>query len=148
MNTPELKPCPFCGSEADMKISFADGETRAIIFCKGCSANIQKFLPNTRGRREDYYISTAAVLKAFSEALDKWNGCTNKENTADKRFSFFRERIERQINETVCKRDVLHLCSTKAEKARTDGFINGLEWLLEILDYEESPHNEDDEGDG
>lgn len=35
----ELKPCPFCGGEAEILVS--DIADRAVIYCRGCDAQIQ-----------------------------------------------------------------------------------------------------------
>ncbi len=34
-----LKPCPFCGGEAEIWVS--DVSDRAVIYCRGCDAQIQ-----------------------------------------------------------------------------------------------------------
>jgi len=47
----ELKPCPFCGGEAEVWVS--DVTDRAVIYCKVCDARIMK--PNER------------------EAIEAWN---------------------------------------------------------------------------
>ena len=35
----ELKPCPFCGGEAEIFVS--DVTDRALVYCRGCDAQIQ-----------------------------------------------------------------------------------------------------------
>lgn len=35
----ELKSCPFCGGEAEIFVS--DVTDRAVVYCKGCDAQIQ-----------------------------------------------------------------------------------------------------------
>ena len=35
----ELKPCPFCGGEAEIFVS--DITDRALVYCRGCDAQIK-----------------------------------------------------------------------------------------------------------
>ena len=39
MDEIKLKPCPFCGGEAEIFVS--DVTDRAVVYCKGCDAQIQ-----------------------------------------------------------------------------------------------------------
>ena len=39
MTEPKLKPCPFCGGEAEIFVS--DITDRALVYCKCCDAQIK-----------------------------------------------------------------------------------------------------------
>ena len=39
MTEPKLKPCPFCGGEAEVWVS--DVTNRAIVYCTVCDAQIR-----------------------------------------------------------------------------------------------------------
>ena len=39
MTEPKLKPCPFCGGEAEIFVS--DITDRALVYCRGCDAQIK-----------------------------------------------------------------------------------------------------------
>lgn len=62
----ELKPCPFCGGDADRKI--ADGISGKIIivtsFCKSCGASVKTaYSPGTVNKPKNA-IATALRLSA------------------------------------------------------------------------------------
>lgn len=73
----ELKPCPFCGSEADFWFHNAGGDDEyeaLIIDCKECSANMERWVAK--------YSKTFAedVTKTKAEMIEEWN--TRTERTA------------------------------------------------------------------
>ena len=141
----KLKPCPFCGKEAKARLvcsnSDAGTDVRILIKCDNCNANIQEPIFRYHIPR-DNSTDFDNVMHAFWKASMNWNSHYKEQSPLER----YRERIERQINETVCKRDVLNLCPTKEEKARADGFVDGLGWLLEIMDDVETAVNDDEEG--
>lgn len=141
MEIAKLKPCPFCGSEADVSIAVRDTSVWAFIECSKCHANIQRCV----ARNATDKISMTVLVSTVNEAAFAWDRNENVDNIVQQRLNGFEERIERQINETKCKRDVFNLCKTEEEKARVSGFVDGLNWLLEIIDDEYTRHDEDDE---
>lgn len=141
MEIAKLKPCPFCGSEADMSIAVRDTGVWAFIECSKCHANIQRCV----ARNATDKISMTVLVSTAKEAAFAWDRNENVDNIVQQRLDSFADRIERQINETECKRDVFNLCKTEEEKARVSGFVDGLNWLLEIIDDEYTRHDEDDE---
>lgn len=53
-STPELRPCPFCGSKGEIEIrNLGDGEIQAIVDCKECNC--------------------AIVADSESDAINEWN---------------------------------------------------------------------------
>ena len=75
MNMIELKPCPFCGSEAKLYVS----ECGVCVMCtggfkKGCGCK-------TSWYRDDYYLSglddwndwSKAKKTAVDKAIESWN---------------------------------------------------------------------------
>lgn len=141
MEIAKLKPCPFCGSEADMSIAVRDTCVWAFIECSKCHANIQRCV----ARNATDKISMTVLVSTANEAAVAWDRNENADSIVQQRLDGFADRIERQINETECKRDVFNLCKTEEEKARVSGFVDGLNWLLEIIDDEYTRHDEDDE---
>ena len=141
MDETSLKPCPFCGSEADMSIAVRDTCVWAFIECSKCHANIQRCV----ARNATDKISMTVLVSTANEAAFAWDRNENVDNILQQRLDGFADRIEWQINETECKRDVFNLCKTEEEKARVSGFVDGLNWLLEIIDDEYTRHDEDDE---
>lgn len=141
MEIAKLKPCPFCGSEADMSIAVRDAGVWVFIECSKCHANIQR----CTARNATDKISMTVLVSTANEAAFAWDRNENVDNIVQQRLNGFEERIKRQINETECKRDVFNLCKTEEEKARVSGFVGGLNWLLEIIDDEYTRHDEDDE---
>lgn len=66
----ELKPCPFCGCEAERRI--ADGTTGRIIvvttFCKSCGASVKSaYSPGVVNKPKD---ATTTALRLATKA---WN---------------------------------------------------------------------------
>lgn len=142
METIKLKPCPFCGSEADIRINTEKAERLwVIITCKKCGGNVQKAVDNLRRPT----ISLQELLNTVAHTASAWNTNYNEDDYIQRRFDDFVDRIERQINETECKRDVFNLCKNAEEKARVNGFVDGLNWLLEIIDDEYTRHDEEDD---
>lgn len=143
MDSIKLKPCPFCGKEAKAHLVNSNQDVYMIIQCENCKANLRVPVQSHRG--DNWSIDLEKIMQSAAAAAMKWNYHSTEKDIFTERLDRFRERIERQINETVCKRDVLNLCETSSEKERTDGFIGGLEWLLEIMDDEETAVNDDEE---
>lgn len=57
----KLKPCPFCGGEAEVKKKeFGDNTGYAFITCKSCEASTKRFTKSL-----DY--------SAVYEAIKSWN---------------------------------------------------------------------------
>lgn len=61
MNKIELKPCPFCGSKAELKHGTSSiFSTYAYVECKNCGA-----------RSTDVYIDTA--YSCDGKVIERWN---------------------------------------------------------------------------
>ena len=78
MKTPELKPCPFCGGEAEIFEIEVNSlfEERMIVGCKVCRvqleaerSQIQRVQIDRNGRRK--YIPTGIYTK--ESAIQLWN---------------------------------------------------------------------------
>lgn len=146
MDSLKRKPCPFCGGEADISLSNADRGLWVIVRCNKCMANIQKKIPYASRTSEQWSVPLKNVIDKFVDAAAEWDSRRAEQDSLSKYFDSLRERIERQMDEITFKRDVLKFCETKTEKAHTDGFIDGLGWLLEIMDDEETFTDKNDEG--
>jgi Lar family restriction alleviation protein len=63
----ELKPCPFCGGEAEMWVS--DVTDRAVIYCKVCDARIMK--PNEQEAIEAWNMRVPPTSEEIEEYIEK-----------------------------------------------------------------------------
>ena len=72
MKTPELKPCPFCGSERIVK---SYNTVQVKIWCEMCGGRI------TRSNGKQY--ACIANCRRYVEpiAVDAWNKRANDENS-------------------------------------------------------------------
>ena len=143
METIKLKPCPFCGNEAKAYICNSTNGIYVVIQCENCKASVNEHIKTIP--REDWSIDLEALTHSALDAVEKWNYRRDVEDLVQKRLDEYADRIERQINETECKRDVFNLCKNAEEKARVNGFVDGLNWLLEIIDDEYTRHDEEDD---
>lgn len=47
----ELKPCPFCGGEAELVMGYLYGKVRShTVFCKKCGCEIKEYVSSTGAR--------------------------------------------------------------------------------------------------
>lgn len=93
----------------------------------------------------NWSIDIETLMQSVASTAMNWNYRRDVEDIVQKRLDEYSDRIERQINETECKRDVFNLCKNAEEKARVNGFVDGLNWLLEIIDDEYTRHDEEDD---
>ena len=56
----ELKPCPFCGGEAKMRIETAFGRSSVTIECENCGARCG-------------YVNESVAYCATDKAAENWN---------------------------------------------------------------------------
>ena len=63
----DLKPCPFCGSEARMAVTAFEGPTEYAVVCDGCRLIIGYYGKNAYGKCTNLYYQTR------EEAADAWN---------------------------------------------------------------------------
>ena len=146
MGTIKLKPCPLCGADAKGYLQAKKLKVFFIVQCEDCTASISvPVLPVKVYSDESWSADLEALTRSALNAADKWNLRSAVDDLVRKRLDDYADRIERQINETECKRDVFNLCENAEEKARVTGFVDGLNWLLEIIDDEYTRHDEDDD---
>lgn len=67
MKTPELKPCPFCGSKAQIVFDSKDGTW--FIRCEDCYAKSEGW-SNGNATPEDLFF---AIEEAVEAAVHAWN---------------------------------------------------------------------------
>ena len=139
------KPCPLCGSEAKVYICNSTNGIYVVIQCENCKANVKSRVKVPSIMANNWSIDIEALTHSALDAVEKWNYRRDVEDLVQKRLDGYADRIERQINETECKRDVFDLCKNAEEKARVNGFVDGLNWLLEIIDDEYTRHDEEDD---
>lgn len=56
----ELKPCPFCGYEAEISIGRFDGKPTSYVMCKKCAARGEFFFVSPK------YASDDRAIKAWN----------------------------------------------------------------------------------
>ena len=66
MKTPELKPCPFCGSEA--KMWFKPGDNEFYVECRKCHVRTDGMCMNTHA--ED---APEAMIDCMEMSASDWN---------------------------------------------------------------------------
>lgn len=65
----DLKPCPFCGSEADTEIDLGGGTMH--IYCTGCQVEMSK---DMEGIASSGSFSTFPTMAgAIDELVEAWN---------------------------------------------------------------------------
>ena len=143
METIKLKPCPFCGNEAKAYIHKDTSDAYTVIQCENCKASVNSRIKTPLA--ENRPIDLVTLMDSAASAAFRWNLRSEVDDLVRKRLDEYADRVERQISETECKRDVLGLCKDAEEKARVTGFVDGLNWLLEIIDDEYTRHDEDDD---
>ena len=141
----KLKPCPLCGSEAKAHICNSTNGIYVVIQCENCKASVKSRVKVPSIMANNWSIDIETLMHSAASTAMNWNYRRDVEDIVQKRLDEYADRIERQINETECKRDVLNLCKDAEEKARVNGFVDGLNWLLEIIDDEYTRHNEEDD---
>ena len=73
MTEPKLKPCPFCGGEAEVWVS--DVTDRAIVYCTVCDAQI-------------------SIRPTEQEAIEAWNKRVPQRTATMKVYDSFGEVAE------------------------------------------------------
>ena len=64
----ELKPCPFCGGDADFRIRNWHGTPQMKVVCMKCS------IESPHGARSsDRFKDNEEYIKAAEEAAKRWN---------------------------------------------------------------------------
>ena len=66
----ELKPCPFCGGEAEIKNTRV-GRPYFAVVCSNCRASTRIVRSITWKKREELYNHTMGLIK--DAAIDAWN---------------------------------------------------------------------------
>ena len=78
----ELKPCPFCGGEAELKKGKIYLDEAVQVYCKKCSVHTQKepinHLLYTNG--EVLFVTEAMAIEM---AINAWNRRANDETRTD-----------------------------------------------------------------
>lgn len=59
----ELKPCPFCGYEAEISIGRFDGKATSYVMCKKCAARGEFFFVSRK------YASDDRAIKAWNRRV-------------------------------------------------------------------------------
>ena len=77
-NDTELKPCPFCGGEAEM-CSNSDREGKYwYIRCKNCSSRGSGYYESLSALKE--YEEFFAIQRAWGNAIKAWNRRTKDDD--------------------------------------------------------------------
>lgn len=96
MNEMKLKPCPFCGSEANIKIiSVSEGVVLGSIGCSNseCSARIR-----FTGMVKNMYLTIEEISEIADKELEKWN----KRSAATFNREKMIEELEEYLFEKYC----------------------------------------------
>ena len=59
----ELKPCPFCGGEAELSGGCFDGESTSYVMCKKCASQGEFFFVSPK------YASAEKAIKAWNRRV-------------------------------------------------------------------------------
>ena len=59
----ELKPCPFCGHEAEISLGRLDGKATSYVECKRCAARGEFFFVSHK------YASDDKAIKAWNRRV-------------------------------------------------------------------------------
>lgn len=60
----ELKPCPFCGGEAELSAGKFDGKETSYVLCKKCGACGEFFIVNPK------YASAIKAIEAWNRRAE------------------------------------------------------------------------------
>lgn len=60
----KLKPCPFCGDEAELSTGRFDGKDTSYVMCKKCGSQGEFFLVSTK------YASAEKAIKAWNRRVE------------------------------------------------------------------------------
>lgn len=76
----ELKPCPFCGGEAELvDISSGTGKAQFAVVCGACGASSKAYKPFGNYKRS--WHKEASVIEAQEYTTKAWNRrVTNEQN--------------------------------------------------------------------
>lgn len=75
MKMPELKPCPFCGGEAEL--NFRKDCCSWFIKCTNCNARTEGWCHNDRKSGKEIYES---IIGCVEDAAYAWNRRATDEN--------------------------------------------------------------------
>ena len=59
----ELKPCPFCGGEAELSEGRFDGKNTSYVMCKRCASQGEFFFVSPR------YASAEKAIEAWNRRM-------------------------------------------------------------------------------